>query len=115
MAKPARPKASAAPVSVFVATRKGAFVLKSDAARKTWKLSAPIFLGHIVHHVVADPRDPRCVLMASRTGHLGPTLFRSEDRGQTWQAAEQPPAFPKAAEGEIARVVDHTFWLTPGH
>ncbi len=103
------------PVALLVATRKGAFILKVDGARRSWKLSAPIFLGQIVHHLVQDPRDRRTMLMAARTGHLGPTVFRSADAGRTWKEASRPPAFPKAPEGQKGQVVDHTFWLTPGH
>ncbi len=55
------------------------------------------------------------MLMAARTGHLGPTVFRSTDGGQNWTEATRPPAFAKAPEGETGRVVDHVFWLTPGH
>lgn len=57
------------------------------------------------------------MLMAASTGHLGPTIFRSVDGGQTWTEARQPPAFPRKAEGEagLARAVDHSFWLEPGH
>jgi hypothetical protein len=102
-------------VLLLVATRKGAFFLTSDSARRTWKTSGPHFLGSIVHHVMLDPRDRRTMLLAARTGHLGPTVFRSTDRGKTWKEAVRPPAFPKAPEGENGRVVDHTFWLTPGH
>lgn len=103
------------PVALLVATRKGAFILKADRARRTWKLSEPIFLGQIVHHLVLDPRDGRTMLMAARTGHLGPTVFRSADGGRTWKEASRPPAFPKAPEGRKGQVVDHTFWLTSGH
>lgn len=106
---------AAGPVALLVATRKGAFILKADRARRTWKLSEPIFLGQIVHHLVLDPRDGRTMLMAARTGHLGPTVFRSADGGRTWKEASRPPAFPKAPEGRKGQVVDHTFWLTPGH
>ena len=74
-----------------------------------------MFLGHIVHHVVLDPRDRRTMLMAASTGHLGPTIFRSTDRGKTWKEAKTPPAFPKVPEGQTGRVVGHVFWLTPGH
>jgi photosystem II stability/assembly factor-like uncharacterized protein len=102
-------------VALLVASRKGAFILKSDGTRKTWKLSAPMMLGHIIHHLVLDPRDRKTLLMAARTGHLGPTIFRSSDLGKTWKEAARPPAFRKAAEGERAHVLDHTFWLTPGH
>jgi photosystem II stability/assembly factor-like uncharacterized protein len=69
----------------------------------------------VIHHLVLDPRDGRTLLAAARTGHLGPTVFRSEDMGRTWKEAARPPAFPKARKGEKGRVVDHTFWLTPGH
>jgi hypothetical protein len=103
------------PTTLWIGTRKGAFALRPDARRKTWKLAGPQFLGHIIHHIVQDPREPRVVLMAAKTGHLGPTVFRSADRGRTWREASQPPAFRKAAEGEEARAVQRVFWLTPGH
>jgi hypothetical protein len=79
----------------------------------TWKVDGPHHLGAIVHHLVLDPRDRKTLLMAARTGHLGPTVFRSTDRGKTWVEAKSPPKFPKAPEGKKGRVVDHTFWLTP--
>ena len=112
---PTSPKPGAGPVALLIGTRKGAFILRSDQSRRAWKLSAPMFLGHIVHHLVPDPRDRRTILMAARTGHLGPTVFRSTDFGKTWKEAKTPPAFPKAPEGQKGRVVDHVFWLTPGH
>jgi photosystem II stability/assembly factor-like uncharacterized protein len=99
----------------LVATRKGAWIFHGDAARRTWRSSGPHFLGQIIHHLVLDPRDGRTLLAAAKTGHLGPTIFRSPDLGRTWKEASRPPAFPKAGEGEKGRTVDHTFWLTPGH
>ena len=101
--------------ALLVATRKGAFILKADTARRSWKTSAPIMLGHIAHHLVQDPREPKVILFSTRTGHLGPTILRSTDRGRSWKEATRPPAFPKAVEGRKAEVVDHSFWLTPGH
>lgn len=102
-------------VALLIATRKGAFILRADTARRSWKLSEPLFLGHLIHHVVQDPRDTRVILMAARTGHLGPTVFRSNDFGKTWIEAKRPPAFRKEAAEKKGRVVDHIFWLTPGH
>jgi len=107
-------KAATGRVRLLVATRKGAFILTSDPARRRWKTAGPMFLGHTVHHCVLDPRDRRTLLVAARTGHLGPTVFRSLDMGKSWKEAARPPAFPKAAEGQKGRVVDHVFWLTPG-
>jgi hypothetical protein len=102
-------------ILLTVATRKGAWLLHTDAARRKWRLEGPHFLGHIISHVVLDPRDRRTLLASAKTGHLGPTIFRSADRGRTWKEAARPPAFAKAAAGEQGRAVDHTFWLTPGH
>ena len=102
-------------VTLLVGTRKGAFILRSDRARRTWKRSQPMFLGHVIHHLIADPRDRRTLLMTCHTGHLGPTILRSTDFGKAWKEARKPPAFPKAADPEKGRVVDHVFWLTPGH
>ena len=56
----------------------------------------------------------KTLLAAAKTGHLGPTVFRSTDLGKNWKEAARPPAFAKAADGKEGRSVDHTFWLTPG-
>src|SRR5277367_5315655 len=113
--KPARRLRSARRVLVLVATRKGAWLYRGDPARRVWQVDGPHFLGHIVSHLVLDPRDGRTLLAAAKTGHLGPTVFRSTDFGRTWSEAVRPPAFPKVPQGETGRAVDHTFWLTPGH
>jgi hypothetical protein len=102
-------------LAVFVATRKGAWIYHGDARRKAWRCDGPHFLGHIISHVRLDPRDGRTLLAAAKTGHLGPTVFRSTDFGRNWKEAKQPPAFANPAGGPPARSVDHTFWLTPGH
>ena len=115
--KPAkRSKAAAATrLVLFVATRKGAWFFHGDGGRKAWKADGPHFLGHTVSHVQLDPRDGRTLLAAAKTGHLGPTIFRSTNLGRTWKEARLPPAFAAPTGGLPARSVDHTFWLTPGH
>ena len=113
-ARPTR-AAPARRLVVLVATRKGAWLYHGDARRRTWRADGPHFLGHIVSHVVLDPRDGRTLLAAAKTGHLGPTIFRSTNLGRSWKEAARPPAFAKAADGQLGRAVDHTFWLTPGH
>jgi hypothetical protein len=100
---------------ILVATRKGAWFFHGDAGRKAWKADGPHFLGHSISHLQLDPRDGRTLLAAARTGHLGPTIFRSTNLGRTWNEARQPPAFAAPTGGLPGRSVDHTFWLTPGH
>ncbi|HXV00541.1 MAG TPA: glycosyl hydrolase [Caulobacteraceae bacterium] len=100
---------------LLVGTRKGAWTFRDDGSRRAWRLEGPLFLGQIVNHYVQDPRDPAVQLIAAKTGHLGPTVFRSLDGGKTWAEATRPPAFPKSADPATARAVGHTFWLEPGH
>lgn len=99
---------------LLVATRKGAWLLHADGTRRSWRLDGPHFLGHVINHLVLDPRDGRTLLAAAKTGHLGPTVFRSTDMGRTWKEAAKPPAFARRDDGS-GRSVDHTFWLTPAH
>jgi hypothetical protein len=111
-------KSKTASVALLVATKKGAFILSADNKRRKWDLKGPIFLGNITHHLMLDPRGDngrRTMLLAAKTGHLGPTVFRSANLGKTWKEASKPPAFEKAPEGQKGRAVDHVFWLTPGH
>ena len=98
---------------VFVGTRKGAWIFRSKD-RGDWSVEGPLHLGQIVNHLVLDPRDGRTLMMAAKTGHLGPTIFRSTDGGRTFKEAKVPPAFPRSDDPK-ARSVDHTFWLSPGH
>lgn len=95
---------------VLVGTRKGLFVLASDGDRRHWAIEGPHFLGQIVNHAVLDPRDGRTIVAAVRAGHLGPTVYRSEDLGVHWEEAKTPPAFPKVEGGDS---VSHVFWLSP--
>jgi photosystem II stability/assembly factor-like uncharacterized protein len=97
--------------TVHVSTRKGLWFLHTED-RARFRLEGPHHHGHIVHHTVLDPRDRRTLLAAMRTGHLGPVVMRSLDRGETWKELAAP-TFPKGEPR--GRAVDHVFWLTPGH
>jgi photosystem II stability/assembly factor-like uncharacterized protein len=95
---------------LLVGTRKGLFTLTPTASGR-WDLDEPAFLGHVIQHAVADPRDPTRVVVAARTGHLGPTVFVSDDAGAHWNEARVPPAF--RAGDPLERAVRTVFWLTP--
>lgn len=111
MAKPSSQRKGA---TVLVGTRKGLFVLRGDAKRKKWRAEGPHFLGQIVNHAMLNPATGT-MLVAARAGHLGPTVFRSADAGQSWKEAASPPAFPKSSGEGYGWSVSHVFWLAAGH
>ena len=107
-------------IKVLVGTRKGAWTLVAEQRRGQWQINGPQHLGAMVFHYVGDPRNPNVMMMSVGSGHLGPSVFRSSDGGETWTEAGKPPQFaPEESAGKdngaAARSVDHVFWLTPGH
>ena len=71
-------------VRVLVGTRKGAFVLTSDAARTQWDVAGPHFGGWEIHHVTGSPVDLDRVYAAQWTDWFGQVIQRSNDGGRTW-------------------------------
>lgn len=108
-------------VALLVGTKKGAWILRANAGRTAWTPSEPMIFGNIVQHLVQDPREPKRMVMAAKAGHLGPTVYLSDNAGRKWREAKTPPAFPEGVLAQTregvkkAASVDHVFWLTPGH
>ncbi len=82
-------------VRVLVGTRKGAFVLTSDGARKQWDVSGPHFAGWNIYHMKGSPADPNRIYAGQQIGWFGQYIQRSDDGGKTWSlpGGEKPPAF----------------------
>ncbi|HEV2029828.1 MAG TPA: exo-alpha-sialidase [Candidatus Dormibacteraeota bacterium] len=73
-------------VRVLVGTKKGAFVLSSDAKRKSWKVDGPHFAGWEIYHLKGSPADPNRMYASQSSGWFGQVLQRSDDGGKTWEA-----------------------------
>lgn len=71
-------------IRVLVGTRKGAFVLTSDGARKKWKVSEPHFAGWEVYHLKGSPVNPDRLYASVSSGWFGQVVHRSDDGGKTW-------------------------------
>jgi photosystem II stability/assembly factor-like uncharacterized protein len=71
-------------VRLLVGTRKGAFILTSDGARKQWTVDGPHFGGWEIYHVKGSPADPDRLYASQSTGWFGQIIQRSNDGGRTW-------------------------------
>jgi photosystem II stability/assembly factor-like uncharacterized protein len=72
-------------VRVLVGTKKGAFVLTSDGARKNWDVSGPFFAGWEIYHLKGSPADPNRIYASQTSGWFGQVMQRSDDGGVTWE------------------------------
>jgi len=73
-------------VRLLVGTRKGAFVMTSDAKRDRWQIEGPHFAGWEVYHMNASPADPDRLYASQSSGWFGQVLQRSNDGGKSWEA-----------------------------
>jgi hypothetical protein len=71
-------------VRLLIGTRKGAFILTSDATRKHWRISEPHFPGWELYHLKASPADPNRLYASQSSGWFGQQIQRSDDGGLTW-------------------------------
>ena len=101
-------------VRVLVGTKKGAFILTSDGARKNWEVSGPFFGGWEIYHMKGSPVDPNRIYASQTSGWFGQIMQRSDDGGKTWTipGGEKLPApgeFPSGQsnkfvyEGEVGK------------
>jgi photosystem II stability/assembly factor-like uncharacterized protein len=73
-----------AKVRVLVGTKKGAFILTSDEARKRWKVEGPLFAGWEIYHIKGSPLDPQRLYASQTSSWFGQIIQRSDDGGKTW-------------------------------
>ena len=71
-------------VRVLVGTRKGAFILTSDATRDRWEVTGPHFGGWEVYHLKGSPVDPNRLYASQSSGWFGQLIQRSDDGGASW-------------------------------
>jgi photosystem II stability/assembly factor-like uncharacterized protein len=78
-------------VRVLVGTKKGAFILTSDGARKNWEINGPLFGGWEMYHLKGSPADPNRIYASQSSGWFGQVIQRSDDGGRTWETPGSKP------------------------
>ena len=68
---------------LLVGTKKGAFILESDADRRDWSVRGPLCEGWPIHDLIVEPGSG-AILAAGGSPWFGPAVWRSEDGGETW-------------------------------
>jgi hypothetical protein len=86
-------------IRVLVGTKKGAFVITSDAGRKKWSVSGPHFGGWEIYHLKGSLVNPDRIFASQSSGWFGQVISRSDDGGQTWTTPGSNPEDLKTPEG----------------
>ncbi len=71
-------------VRVLIGTKKGAFILTSDAKRQKWDIAGPHFGGWEMYHLKGSPLDPNRIYASQSSGWFGQQMQRSDDGGKTF-------------------------------
>jgi photosystem II stability/assembly factor-like uncharacterized protein len=95
-------------IDLYIGTRRGLFIARSDAARQRWSLSAPLLAGHEIFHVAVDPRTDT-VYAATSHKVWGAHIQVSRDHGDSWDV------LPTTPHHSDARGLDAVWCVTPGH
>ena len=84
-------------ILVLIATGKGAFILDGEGERGSWSLRGPCCDAQSVNHVIADPRAGT-LYAGGGDGWVGPAVWRSTDRGETWTRFDRGLAYPEGQD-----------------
>lgn len=89
-----------------IGTRKGLFLARSRDGRAGWALDGPHLSGSAIYAVAVDTRSDRPrLLVGASSEHWGPSVFRSDDLGASWQEPRQAAIrFPVDTDAALARV-----------
>src|SRR5215467_10021001 len=96
-------------VRVLVGTRKGAFILSSDAKREKWDVNGPLFAGWEIYHMKGSPADPNRLYASQTSGWFGQIIQRSSDGGKTWEQPGTPAGEPTTTPEGMPKAESNKF------
>lgn len=77
---------------LLVGTRKGCFLLESDADRRDWTIRGPFCENWPIYHAVLEPSSGTIFASAASEWH-GAAVWRSRDLGETWTLSSEGFAY----------------------
>jgi len=83
-------------VHVLVGTKKGLFILESDADRRSWRLRGPFCETWPINHAIGDPATG-AIHGAGGNEWFGPAVWTSPDLGDSWTHASDGLAYAAGA------------------
>jgi len=96
-------------IRVLVGTRKGAFILTSDARRNKWSVDGPYFAGWEIYHVKGSPADPNRIYASQSSSWFGQIIQRSDDGGKTWSQPGSDDKVDEMPQGGMPQGVSNKF------
>jgi hypothetical protein len=94
---------------LLIGTRKGCFLLESDADRHDWRLRGPFCESWPVYHAVYD-HDSGTIFAAAASEWHGSAVWRSPDLGETWALSSEGLTY-----GDGARKLSKASTLSAAH
>ena len=79
-------------VLILLGTKKGLFILESDAARRDWAQRGPYCEAWPISHAIADPRTGT-IHAGGGNEWFGPAVWTSADLGATWTHSSEGLAY----------------------
>ena len=93
---------------------KGAFILSSDGAQKSWKVSGPHNAGSEVFHLTYDSREGGVLFAAVNHLIWGPNIQRSYDLGKSWLPTDEPPRISGDETNANKNTIKNIWHVEPG-
>jgi len=82
---------------LLVGTRKGLFILESDAERRTWSQRGPFCETWPIQHAIADPATG-AIYAGGGNEWFGPAVWKSTDLGESWTHYSEGMAYEEGQD-----------------
>ncbi|MGH8117453.1 MAG: WD40/YVTN/BNR-like repeat-containing protein [Rhodanobacteraceae bacterium] len=98
-------------VALLVGTRKGLFIVRSDAARGNWHVEGPHLAGYEIQRAFLDGRRPGSGFAVGEHSVWGKHVYRTDDAGRSWEPLRE---IPRHRHDETPASIRRLWSIAPG-